>query len=67
MEDKHEKDVENIKYLLQEHYDNQKLNVETKWNEVNLMFKDHPLWTSVEELERLIAFEEFIRSIDKQL
>lgn len=29
------------------------------------MFKDDPLWSKVDELERLQAFEDFIRKLDK--
>lgn len=38
----------------------------TRWNDVAEMFHDVPLWKQADQLDRLIAFEEFIKQIDKK-
>lgn len=38
----------------------------TKWKDVNEIFKHNPIWTNTEDLDRLLAFEEFIRNLEKK-
>lgn len=41
------------------------LRLETTWKEVNLMMKDDPVWNEVQDLEKLTAFEEVMRTLDR--
>lgn len=42
------------------------LSCSTKWNEANEIFAEHPLWRQAEPLDRLVAFDLFIKAEDRK-
>lgn len=63
-------DVQKIKHLLQSLLASDAnpegpICQETSWKEVNQLLKDEPVWAEVQDLERLTAFEEVIKTLDR--
>ena len=54
--------VESIKQRLEDHED---IGLDTRWRQVNDVLHQDPLWKNALPLERLTAFEEFIKEKDK--
>ena len=54
--------VESIKDRLEERED---IGLDTRWREVNDLLHSDPLWKNAQPLERLTAFEEYIKEKDK--
>jgi len=42
------------------------LDSSTRWQDVNEIFQKHPSWETADQIDRLVAFEEFIREIDRK-
>lgn len=54
-----------LKSLFEQH-DDPVLDATSRWADINEIFKDNQSWEGADLLDRLIAFEEFIKEIDRK-
>jgi pre-mRNA-processing factor 40 len=60
--EKTQKNVEGLKEL----FKNSKLSVEARWREIQETFESEDVWRKSEPLDRLTAFEEYIKALEKE-
>ena len=66
-----QKQITNIKTLLEENFDlnsenKEKITIFTKFDEANSFFENNEIWQKTPDLERIIGFEDFIKNAVKQ-